>query len=142
MSKVTNILARKGTNIVSVSPDSTVYDALKIMNERNIGSVVVLKNGDYVGILTERDYARKVIMQGRSSSETRVKDIMTTDLPHISKNHTVEACMQLMSERNIRYLPVIENNQLVGLLSIMDLVTETISMQKETIDHLKSYITQ
>lgn len=142
MSKVSNILARKGTSIVSVSPGSTVYDALKIMNERNIGSVVVLENGSYAGILTERDYARKVIMQGRSSSETMVKDIMTTDLPPISRNHTVEACMQLMSERNIRYLPVIENSQLVGLLSIMDLVTETISMQKETIDHLKSYINQ
>ncbi len=142
MSKVTNVLARKGANIVSVSPDSTVYEALKIMNERNIGSVVVLENGNYAGILTERDYARKVIMQGRHSNDTPVRDIMTTDLPPVSKNHTVEECMQLMSERNIRYLPVIENNQLAGLLSIMDLVTETISMQKETIDHLKSYITQ
>jgi CBS domain-containing protein len=142
MSKVTNILARKGANVISVAPASTVYEALKIMSERNIGSVVVLDNGRYAGILTERDYARKVVMLGRSSAETRVQDIMTTDLPAISRNHTVEDCMQLMSERNIRYLPVIENNQLIGLLSIMDLVTETINMQKETIDHLKSYITQ
>jgi CBS domain-containing protein len=142
MSKVTNILARKGANVISVAPVSTVYEALKIMGERNIGSVVVLDNGRYVGILTERDYARKVVMLGRSSSETRVQDIMTTDLPAISRSHTVDECMQLMSERNIRYLPVIENNQLVGVLSIMDLVTETINMQKETIDHLKSYITQ
>ena len=142
MSKVSNILARKGTNIISVSPESTVYQALKVMNDRNIGSVVVLENGNYAGILTERDYARKVIMLGRSSSETFVKEIMSTDLPPISQNHTVEDCMQLMSDRNIRYLPVIENHKLVGLLSIMDLVTETISMQKETIDHLKSYIAQ
>lgn len=142
MSKVTNILARKGANVISVAPASTVYEALEIMSERNIGSVVVLDNGRYAGILTERDYARKVVMLGRNSAETRVQDIMTTDLPAISRNHTVEDCMQLMSERNIRYLPVIENNQLIGLLSIMDLVTETINMQKETIDHLKSYITQ
>ena len=142
MSKVSNILARKGANVISVSPESTVYQALKIMNERNIGSVVVLENGNYAGILTERDYARKVIMLGRSSSETTVKEIMSTDLPAISQHHTVEDCMQLMSDRNIRYLPVIENNKLVGLLSIMDLVTETISMQKETIDHLKNYINQ
>ena len=142
MNKVSNILARKGSNIISVSPDLTVYEALKLMSERNIGSVVVLENGAYAGLLTERDYARKVIMQGRSSADTTVKDIMTTDLPSISRDHTVDDCMQLMSSRNIRYLPVIEDNQLVGLLSIMDLVTETITKQKETIDHLQNYINQ
>jgi CBS domain-containing protein len=142
MNKVSNILARKGSNIISVSPDLTVYEALKLMSERNIGSVVVLENGAYAGLLTERDYARKVIMLGRSSADTTVKDIMTTDLPSISRDHTVDDCMQLMSSRNIRYLPVIENNQLVGLLSIMDLVTETITKQKETIDHLQNYINQ
>jgi CBS domain-containing protein len=142
MSKVSNILARKGNYIISVSPDNTVYEALKIMNERNIGSVVVLKDGNYVGILTERDYARKVIMHGRHSNETKVEEIMTTDLPPISQEHTVDSCMQLMSERNIRYLPVIEANKLLGLLSIMDLVTETINIQKETIDHLQNYIKQ
>ena len=142
MSKVSNILARKGSNIISVSPEITVYEALKVMSERNIGSVVVLENGKYAGLLTERDYARKVIMLGRSSNETTVKDIMTTDLPSISLGHTVDDCMQLMSSRNVRYLPVIENNELVGLLSIMDLVTETITNQKETIDHLQNYINQ
>ncbi len=142
MSKVSNILARKGSNIISVSPEITVHDAIKLMSERNIGSVVVLENGKYAGLLTERDYARKVILLGRHSSETMVKDIMTTDLPSISRDHTVEECMQLMSSRNIRYLPVIENSQLVGLLSIMDLVTETITIQKETIDHLQNYISQ
>ncbi|MES2681182.1 MAG: CBS domain-containing protein [Bacteroidota bacterium] len=142
MSKVSNILARKGSNIISVSPEITVHEALKVMSERNIGSVVVLDNGKYAGLLTERDYARKVILLGRHSNETMVKDIMTTDLPSISRSHTVDDCMQLMSTRNIRYLPVIENNQLVGLLSIMDLVTETITIQKETIDHLQNYISQ
>jgi CBS domain-containing protein len=142
MSKVSNILARKGSNIISVSPEISVQEALKVMSERNIGSVVVLDNGKYAGLLTERDYARKVILLGRHSNETMVKDIMTTDLPSISRSHTVDDCMQLMSSRNIRYLPVIENNQLVGLLSIMDLVTETITIQKETIDHLQNYISQ
>jgi len=142
MSKVSNILARKGSNIISVSPEISVYEALKVMSERNIGSVVVLENGKYAGLLTERDYARKVIMLGRNSNETTVKDIMTTDLPPISRENTVDECMQLMSSRNVRYLPVIENNDLVGLLSIMDLVTETITIQKETINHLQNYINQ
>ena len=142
MSKVSNILARKGDNVISVAPDSTVYEALKVMNERNIGSVAVLEKGKYVGLLTERDYARKVIVQGRHSDDTTVKDIMSTDLPPITKSHTVEECMELMSANNIRYLPVIENNKMVGLISILDLVTETIKTQKETIDHLKNYISQ
>lgn len=142
MSKVSNILARKGDNVISVAPDSTVYEALKVMNERNIGSVAVLEKGKYVGLLTERDYARKVIVLGRHSDDTTVKDIMSTDLPPVTKNHTVEECMELMSANNIRYLPVIENNKMVGLISILDLVTETIKMQKETIDHLKNYISQ
>lgn len=142
MRKVSNILARKGSNIISVSPDSTVLEALKIMNERNIGSVTVLKNGSYAGLLTERDYARKVVMLGRSSSDTRVEEIMTTNLPSITLNTTVEECMRLMNDSNIRYLPVIESSKMVGLVSIMDLVAETISMQKEMIDHLENYIKQ
>ena len=142
MRKVSNILARKGNNIISVSPESTVLEALKIMNERNIGSVAVLKNGNYAGLLTERDYARKVVMLGRSSSDTRVEEIMTTDLPPITLNNTVEECMQLMNDGNIRYLPVIEQSKIVGLVSIMDLVAETIAMQKDMIDHLENYIKQ
>jgi len=142
MSKVSNILARKGNNIVSVSPDSTVLEALKIMNERNIGSVAVLKNGNYAGLLTERDYARKVVMLGRSSSDTRVEEIMTTNLPPITLNNTVEECMQLMNDGNIRYLPVIEHSKMVGLVSIMDLVAETIATQKDMINHLENYIKQ
>lgn len=142
MSKVANILSRKGDNIVSVSADTTVFDALKIMSARNIGSVVVLRNGQYAGLLTERDYARKVVVLGRSSSDTRVEEVMSRDLPAISRDHTVEACMELMSAHNVRYLPVIANGQLQGLVSIMDLVTETIRHQKEMIDHLENYIKQ
>jgi IMP dehydrogenase len=142
MSKVSNILARKGNNIISVSPDSTVLEALKVMNDRNIGSVAVLHNGNYAGLLTERDYARKVVMQGRSSSDTRVQDIMTTNLPPITLDTTIEECMRLMNDGNIRYLPVIENAKMVGLVSIMDLVAQTIATQKEMIDHLENYIKQ
>lgn len=142
MSKVSNILDRKGKNIISVSPDSTVLEALKVMNDRNIGSVAVLKNGNYAGLLTERDYARKVVMQGRSSSDTRVEDIMTTNLPPITLDTTVEECMRLMNDGNIRYLPVIENAKMIGLVSIMDLVAQTIATQKEMIDHLENYIKQ
>lgn len=142
MSKVANILSRKGDNIVSVSADTTVFNALKIMSARNIGSVVVLRNGQYAGLLTERDYARKVVVLGRSSSDTRVEEVMSRDLPAISRDHTVETCMELMSAHNVRYLPVIANGQLQGLVSIMDLVTETIRHQKEMIDHLENYIKQ
>lgn len=142
MSKVANILARKGNNVISVSPDTTVYEALKIMSSSNIGSVVVLKNGQYSGLLTERDYARKIIVLGRSSADTRVEEVMSTNLPAITSDHTVEACMELMSSHNVRYLPVIEEGRLTGLLSIMDLVTETIRTQKDMIDHLENYIKQ
>lgn len=142
MSKVANILARKGSNVVSVTPDTTVYEALKIMSASNIGSVVVLREGRYVGLLTERDYARKIIVLGRSSADTRVEEVMSTDLPQISPEHSVDACMELMSAQNVRYLPVFEAGRLAGILSIMDLVTETIRHQKETISHLENYIKQ
>lgn len=143
MNKVANILSRKGDNVISVTPDTTVYDALTLMSKRNIGSIAVLnEKGKYLGLLTERDYARKVIVQGRHSNDTMVKDIMSTDLPPVTKNHTVEECMELMSKNNIRYLPVIENDKLMGLISVLDLVNETIQMQKETIEQLKNYISQ
>src|SRR5690606_39271467 len=135
MNKVSNILSRKGDNVISVTSDTTVYDALTLMSKRNIGSIAVLnEKGKYMGLLTERDYARKVIVQGRHSNDTMVKDIMSTDLPPVTKNHTVEECMELMSKNNIRYLPVIENDKLMGLISVLDLVNETIQMQKETIE--------
>ena len=110
------------------------------MDEKNIGSVIVTENGEYVGLLTERDYARKVILKGKSSDETLVREIMTIDLPHIIPDNTVETCMHIMSENNIRYLPVFRNDRLCGIISINDLVTETILSHLETIEHLKSYI--
>jgi CBS domain-containing protein len=140
MRKVSNVLQRKGNRVATVPPEMTVIDALKLMAEQNIGSVVVMKDEKFAGIMTERDYSRKVILKGRHSSETKVGEIMTTDFPYVSMNDTVESCMQLMTSHRLRYLPVIENEQLVGIISINDLVTETILTQAETISQLQSYI--
>ena len=141
MNKVADILSRKGRDAISVFPDSTVLEALKIMAEKNIGSVVVLsKEGNFHGIVTERDYSRKVFIRGKSSTDTKVTEIMSTDLPRISPGDSVEHCMQLMSDKNIRYLPVFSNNELKGIISISDVVKETILAQQETINHLESYI--
>ena len=115
-------------------------EALRIMSEQNIGSVVVMENDSFLGIMTERDYSRKVILMNRHSSDTPVGEIMTKEFPSIKQSDTVETCMQLLSEKHIRYLPVIENGKLAGIISINDVVTETISNQQETISHLQTYI--
>jgi CBS domain-containing protein len=140
MKKVSNILTRKGSNVITITPEITVLDALKQMAEKNIGSIVVLDNGEYAGLLTERDYARKVILKGKSSTTTLVKEIMTTGLPRITPDNSVDTCMQIMSENNIRYLPVFENDQLCGIISINDVIKETILTQEEMIAHLQNYI--
>lgn len=140
MKKVSNILNRKGSGVVTISPDITVLDALKQMAEKNIGSIVVMENGVYIGVLTERDYARKVILKGKSSTTTIVKEIMSTGLPRITPDNSVDTCMQIMSENNIRYLPVFQNDELCGIISINDVIKETILTQKETIEHLHNYI--
>lgn len=137
--KVTDILGRKDGLIV-VQADAPVIDALKIMAEKNIGSVVVMENNVYKGIMTERDYSRKIILLGRSSTETKVSAIMTSDLPIVSPADTVDHCMQLMSDRNIRYLPVFDEDAIIGILSINDVVKETILAQQETITHLRDYV--
>lgn len=140
MRKVSDILTRKGTAVTSIDAATSVLDALKLMAERNIGSIIITQNDDYVGLLTERDYARKVILMGRSSEETIVRDIMSTDIPHITPNNSIETCMHLMSEGNVRYLPVFIDNKLSGIVSINDVVTETILSHEQTIEQLQSYI--
>ena len=110
------------------------------MADQNIGSVMVLEGQEYLGIVTERDYSRKVILKGKSSTDTRVSEIMTQDLPHVTPQDTIEFCMQLLSDRNIRYLPVFDNKTLCGIISINDVVKETILTQQETITHLKDYL--
>jgi CBS domain-containing protein len=140
MRKVAHILQRKGKNIISVEPGIPVIQALQLMAEKNIGSVMVMENGEYVGIMTERDYARKVILKGKSSTETYVKDIMSTGLPRITPDNSIETCMHMMSETNIRYVPVFDNDVVCGIISITDVVAETILSQKETIEQLQNYI--
>ena len=140
MRKVADILRRKGNHVTTVSPSSPVIDALHLMAEQNIGSVVVAENGVFKGIMTERDYSRKVILKGRNSNDTTVGDIMTNEFPSVSSYDTVEHCMELMSGLNIRYLPVMSGKDLAGIISINDVVKETILTQQETISHLKDYI--
>ncbi|HWZ36240.1 MAG TPA: CBS domain-containing protein [Mucilaginibacter sp.] len=140
MRKVSDMLARKGSNIVTVDAATLVIEALRLMADRNIGSIVVTESGAYAGILTERDYARKVILEGRSSDHTTVGEIMSTSLPKLLPDNTVEHCMQVMSEGKIRYLPVFDFNDLCGIISMSDVVTETILSQEQTIEQLKSYI--
>lgn len=138
--KVSDILLRKGNNIVHVSPETTVLQALSLMAEKNIGSVMVMDNGQYTGIMTERDYSRKVILNGKSSTDTAVAEIMTSDLPAVTPSDTIDYCMELMSERNIRYLPVFQESIVVGIVSINDVVKETILSHEETISQLKDYL--
>ncbi|HTR29796.1 MAG TPA: CBS domain-containing protein [Puia sp.] len=140
MKKVSHILGHKGKRIEAVSPDTTVLEALRMMANKNIGSVLVMEGNEYLGIMTERDYSRKVILLGKSSTDTPVSEIMSRDLPAVTPNDSIEFCMQLMSDKNIRYLPVFEDNALCGIVSINDVVRETILTHEETITHLKDYL--
>ena len=140
MNKVSSILARKGNIAISVTPETTVFEALKLMADKNIGSVVVTENGHFLGIVSERDYSRKVILKGKNSINTKVSEIMSEDMPSVKPEDSIELCMALMTQQNIRYLPVFENDQLAGIISMSDVVKETILTQKETINHLENYI--
>lgn len=140
MKKVADILAKKGGNVISVTPTTKVIDALKIMADRNIGSIMVIEADKYCGLLTERDYARKVILKGKASSDTLVKDIMSNDLPHISRDTSIDSCMQLMSDNNLRYLPVFEHDNVVGIISINDVIKAVIANHQDTIAQLENYI--
>lgn len=140
MKKVSDILTRKGDSVIAIDADTSVLDALILMSDKNVGSVIVMEDGDYLGLLTERDYARKVILKGKSSDETSVREIMSTGLPRIFPTTSIETCMHIMSDSNIRYLPVFRDDVLCGIVSINDVVTETILSQEATIEHLQSYI--
>jgi len=140
MKKVSDIFRRKGFTNVTISPDAMVRDALRLMAEKNIGSVVIMKDDQYIGLFTERDYARKVILHGRSSDELTVSEIMSEYLPHTSLEHSLEECMEMMSNHNVRYLPVFEGDRYVGVISIIDVVKETMLAQQDRIEHLQNYI--
>lgn len=140
MKKVSDILARKGSHVTSVAPDTTVLEALRLMAEQNIGSVMVMDGNIFLGVITERDYCRKVILNGRSSTDTQVGEIMSIGFPRIVPSDTIEYCMQVLSESNLRYLPVFNADEVCGIISINDVVTETIRLQKETITQLQDYL--
>ena len=142
MNNVSGVLSRKKIMIACVLPDTPVIEALQIMADKNIGSLMIMENDEYLGIMTERDYSRKVILKGKNSTDTQVSEIMSTDLPSVSPSDSIEHCMELMTAENIRYMPVFENKRLVGIISMSDVVKETILSQKETIDHLHNYIHQ
>jgi CBS domain-containing protein len=137
---ISELLGDKGHDIWSVGPHTTVYETIELMAEKGIGALVVVEDDKLIGIISERDYARKVILQGRSSRDTPVLDIMTSDVIQTSPESTVDECMGLMTDNKIRHLPVIQAEKLVGVISIGDLVKATISEQKSTIEQLERYI--
>lgn len=140
MKLVKHLLDRKGRHIISIKPSDTVLDALRLMGEKNIGSLAVIEDGELLGIMSERDYARKVIVKGRASDSTPVADIMTANVFTTTASETVNDCMALMTEHKIRHLPVVEDNTVIGMISIGDLVEAIISDQQEEIEQLEHYI--
>lgn len=142
MISVSQILKNKNNEIYSVTPATSVYDAIKLMSEKNIGALPVLENGVLCGIFSERDYARKIVLLNRKSQETPISDIMTSTVITIGPADTLDLCMEIMSSKKFRHLPVVNDNKLVGIISIGDVVTAIIESQKETINHLQNYITQ
>jgi len=138
---VKSVLAKKSQTLWSTSSETTVYDAMAIMSEKHIGALVVLSAERLVGIITERDYARKVILKARQSRETEVREIMTRPVLFVAPEQTIGQCMYVMSSRQIRYLPVLEADRVIGIVSIGDLVDWIISAQDDTIRHLHNYIT-
>ncbi len=140
--KVSNILQVKGNKVYSVPGQVSVYEAIKEMSEKNIGAILVMEGEKLTGILSERDYARKIVLKGKLSRETLVKDIMTENVLTVTTEDTIEKCMGIMTEKHIRHLPVVENDKVLGMISIGDVVNGIIETQKETIAHLQNYITQ
>jgi CBS domain-containing protein len=141
VSEIREILQLKGGAVWSISPDQTVYEALRIMAEKNVGALLVTQDGKLVGIITERDYSRKVVLLGRSSHNTPVKAILTGKVVSVGPNQTVEECMRLMTAQRVRHLPVVEGEKILGVVSIGDLVNWIISAQHSTIQQLETYIT-
>ena len=140
MQTIKQLLETKGNEVLSISPNSSVFDAIKSMAEHHVGSLVVLENDNLVGIITERDYSRKVILKGKSSKDTAIKEIMTSNVLCTKPEQTVEECMALMTEKRVRHLPVVENGHVLGIISIGDLVKTIISEQSFIIKQLEHYI--
>lgn len=140
MKTVSQLLQGKGGSVWSVSPEFSVFDALKMMAEKNVGALLVMDEGKLRGILSERDYARKVILLGKSSHDLKVREIMSDKVVCVGPDQTVDECMALMSGKRIRHLPVLESGKVIGVLSVGDLVKAVIALQQQTIQQLESYI--
>jgi len=134
------ILNQKSGDVYSVSPEATVYDAIALMAERNIGALLVIEGTELVGIISERDYTRKVMLRGKRSRETQVREIMSTNLTTVDPKRSVDDCLRFMTEKRVRHLPVVSADGICGVISIGDLVKHVISVQSATLDHLERYI--
>ena len=141
MKTITQLLQDKGSDVWSVTPDTLVFDALKVMADKNIGALLVLDEGQLAGIFSERDYARKVALEGKSSRKMPVREIMTPNVACIHADQSIEKCMALMTDKHIRHLPVLKDEELIGVISIGDVVKAIISEQEFIIEQLESYIT-
>lgn len=140
MKLIKHILEAKGNDAWTITPDEPVYDALQLMADKNVGALVVAKDGQVIGVISERDYARKVILKGKSSRETLVREIMTSPAICVTPDKTVEQCLALMTDKHIRHLPVVDDGKLVGVVSVGDLVKSVIDSQKELIRQLENFI--
>jgi CBS domain-containing protein len=140
MPTIKDLLSNKNRKLITVSSSSSIIDALRIMAESNIGCLIVLEGDHYVGMFTDRDYERKIVLEGRSSDSTTVNEIMVSDIPMLNSNDTIEHCSKIMTEKTLRYLPVFENSQLVNLISQSDIIKYTIDTQKSLIAHLQDYM--
>ena len=140
MMNVRQLLDRKGRTVFSIAPDAAVLEAIRMMAERHVGALLVMRRDELAGIVSERDYARKVILMGRSSADTPVRDIMSSPVLTVQPEATVEKCMQIMTEHRVRHLPVAEGGRIVGMVSIGDLVKAVIAEQQHQIEQLESYI--
>ena len=140
MLSVRQMLSEKGSAVVSITPNTSVFDALKVMSEKNIGAVLVMEDEELLGIFSERDYARKVILAGRSSKTTEVKELMTSKVYCIDPSRTIQDVMELMNDHSFRHVPVMENERVIGVLSSGDVMRGVVAEQKNTIDSLESYL--
>jgi CBS domain-containing protein len=140
MRRVKDILQEKGTQVYAISPDAMVYEALQMMADKNVGALMVIEGDTVAGLISERDYARKIVLKGKLSKDVAVREIMTADIVRIGPDDDVEYCMELMTDKRVRHLPVFKNDRLMGIISIGDIVKAIIEHKEEIIEQLENYI--